>query len=73
MQTIRASEIAEYSFCAKAWWLRRVAGLKPRGAARRAAGVRHHARHGMLVRLSSFALWAGLFAMALGLLLLFLL
>ncbi|PDW04937.1 hypothetical protein [Candidatus Viridilinea mediisalina] len=73
MPNVRASEIAEYTFCAKAWWLRRVAGAQPRGAGRRAAGVRRHARHGMLVRLSNVALWAGVLAMALGLLLLFLL
>jgi CRISPR/Cas system-associated exonuclease Cas4 (RecB family) len=70
MQTIRASEIGEYVYCARAWWLRRVAGEQPEGAARRAAGVRRHARHGLAVALSRLALWAGLLALAAGLLLL---
>ncbi|RRR67816.1 MAG: hypothetical protein EI684_18390 [Candidatus Viridilinea halotolerans] len=74
MPTIRASEVAEYTFCARAWWLRRVAGVRPTtGGARRAAGIRRHARHGVLVRLSGWALWLGLLLLALGLLLLFLL
>jgi CRISPR/Cas system-associated exonuclease Cas4 (RecB family) len=70
MPTIRASEVAEYTFCARAWWLRRVGGEQPTGAARRAAGVRRHARHGFAVAMSRLLLWAGLLALAVGLLLL---
>lgn len=69
---IRASEVADYVYCARAWWLRRVAGLEPDGQARRHAGAAHHARHGSLVRASNLLLvLAGLVLLAaLGLLLL---
>jgi CRISPR/Cas system-associated exonuclease Cas4 (RecB family) len=52
MQVIRASEIGEYVFCARAWWLRRVAGLEPAGRPRRSQGIRRHRRHGHLVAAS---------------------
>lgn len=42
---IRASEISEYVYCARAWWLRRVAGLEPTGRERRETGSRLHRRH----------------------------
>jgi len=43
---IRASEMGEYVFCARAWWLRRVAGLEPAGHERREMGTALHHRHG---------------------------
>ncbi|NTU83621.1 MAG: hypothetical protein HGA45_30335 [Chloroflexales bacterium] len=66
---IRASEVGDYVYCARSWWLRRVAGEEPEGRERRAAGVRLHARHGRAVSFSSAALWMGLIALAAGLLL----
>ena len=43
---IRASEVGEYVFCARAWWLRRE-GVEPaRGADARAAGAAWHTAHG---------------------------
>ncbi|MEI6181510.1 MAG: hypothetical protein WCP31_12195 [Chloroflexales bacterium] len=69
MPTIRASELGEYVYCARAWWLRRVAGLEPTGRERRAAGTARHTRHGRLVSFSSGALWAGVFVFAIGVLL----
>jgi hypothetical protein len=64
---IRASGMGEYTFCARAWWLRR-AGVKPtRGGEARAAGTRWHKGHGrsverakMLRRLSALCLYAAL-------------
>jgi CRISPR/Cas system-associated exonuclease Cas4 (RecB family) len=56
MPVIRASEVGEYVYCARAWWLRRVAGLEPAGRARRAAGVALHTRHSRAVRRSSMLL-----------------
>jgi CRISPR/Cas system-associated exonuclease Cas4 (RecB family) len=53
MPVIRASEVGEYVYCARAWWLRRVAGLEPAGHARRAAGIALHTKHSRTVRLSS--------------------
>jgi CRISPR/Cas system-associated exonuclease Cas4 (RecB family) len=46
---IRASEIGEYVYCARAWWLRRVAGLEPDGSERRERGTLLHRRHGRAV------------------------
>jgi len=46
---IRASEIGEYVYCARAWWLRRVAGLEPDGHERRERGTLLHRRHGRAV------------------------
>ncbi|WP_298816951.1 hypothetical protein [Chloroflexus sp.] len=59
MDIIRASELGEYAYCARAWWLRRVAGVEPDGAERRAAGTVSHARHGRLVVFSQRLLWIG--------------
>jgi CRISPR/Cas system-associated exonuclease Cas4 (RecB family) len=43
---VRASGMSEYTFCARAWWLRRE-GVEPtRGGERRAAGKDWHERHG---------------------------
>jgi CRISPR/Cas system-associated exonuclease Cas4 (RecB family) len=56
MRVIRASEIGEYVYCARSWWLRRVVGWEPSGAERRAEGVRRHMRHGRMVALSSWLL-----------------
>jgi len=46
---IRASEVGEYVYCARAWWLRRVAGLEPAGRERRERGSALHRRHGRAV------------------------
>ncbi len=59
MDIIRASELGEYYYCARAWWLRRVVGLEPDGAERRALGVAGHARHGQMVAASHWLLWLG--------------
>jgi CRISPR/Cas system-associated exonuclease Cas4 (RecB family) len=58
MQIIRASEVGEYVYCARAWWLRRVAGEEPAGQERRDLGTRHHARHSRAVALSGWLIWA---------------
>jgi hypothetical protein len=41
--------MGEYLYCARAWWLRRVAGLEPAGRERREHGVALHRRHGLAV------------------------
>ena len=46
---IRASEMGEYVYCARAWWLRRVAGWEPAGHERREMGTVLHQRHGQAV------------------------
>jgi hypothetical protein len=49
MRVIRASEIAEYVFCRRAWWLHHVQGLAPANVQELAAGTSAHAGHGRLV------------------------
>ncbi|GAB4436182.1 MAG: hypothetical protein OHK0015_27750 [Chloroflexi bacterium OHK40] len=67
MEVIRASEVADYVYCARSWWLGRVAGAEPEGRERRAHGTLMHAIHGRGVRLSRVALVAGLIALAIAL------
>ncbi len=61
MPMIRASEVGEYVYCARAWWLRRVIGEEPAGQDRRDLGTLRHARHSRAVNLSGGLIWlAGL-------------
>jgi hypothetical protein len=49
-ETLRASEIGEYVFCARAWRLR-LDGYEPTGeGGRLVAGQQFHERHGRAVR-----------------------
>lgn len=59
MNIIRASEVGEYVYCARAWWLRRVGGLRPQGGTRFELGTALHARHGRAVALSRTLVIAG--------------
>ena len=43
---IRASEIGQYVFCQRAWWLGTVQGYRPVNDAALAAGSQAHLRHG---------------------------
>ena len=64
---LRASEVAEYVYCARAWRLR-IEGHRPAsGQARREAGVAWHQAHGQaVVRARRMRLLAGIaFALAL--------
>ena len=47
---IRASEIGQYDFCAKAWWLGSVEGVQPSNVRELQAGTRAHEEHGRQVR-----------------------
>jgi hypothetical protein len=47
---IRASEIGEYVFCHRAWWLHRVQGLESANRAQMEAGVARHVEHGRTVQ-----------------------
>ena len=59
-QFIRASEIGEYTYCARAWKLKLDGHQPAAGRAARAAGEAWHRRHGRSVRqarrLRAFAL-----------------
>ena len=47
---IRASEIAEYAYCSRAWWLKQVRGWQITDRRPLQAGDRYHRRHGNQVR-----------------------
>lgn len=49
---IRASEIGEYVYCRRAWWLHHIVGIEPAGRQRREHGTALHVRHGRQVWLS---------------------
>ncbi len=49
MRIIRASEIGEYLYCRRAWWLRHVQGLESANEPMMAEGTEAHAGHGRLV------------------------
>lgn len=46
---IRASEIGQYVFCHRAWWLGAVQGYRPVNDAALEAGTQAHLRHGRSV------------------------
>lgn len=46
---IRASELGEYVYCARSWWLQRVRGVSTRHVAALAEGQQVHDRHGRTV------------------------
>lgn len=56
-RVIRASEIAEYVFCRRAWWLSRVVGYEVRESEALAEGSAYHQRHGGLVWRAVLARW----------------
>lgn len=49
LPVIRASEINEYAFCARAWWLARARGLEPDNTVELAQGMASHKRHGVVL------------------------
>ncbi len=46
---VRASEVGQYSFCARAWWLQRVLGFQPDNVAALDRGLALHHAHGRSV------------------------
>jgi len=48
-QVIRASELGEYAYCARAWWLGRVLGYRPMNLEKLAHGEAAHVLHGQEV------------------------
>ena len=46
---IRASEIAQYAYCARAWWLSRVKGYRSANVAAMRRGTVQHRTHGRAV------------------------
>jgi hypothetical protein len=54
-RVIRASELGEFGFCPRAWWLSRVLGLEGANQEQRDRGKEVHRRHGRAVWLSLLA------------------
>jgi hypothetical protein len=52
-RVIRASEIGQYDFCAKAWWLGSIEGVPPSNVHELQAGTAVHEEHGRQVRRAS--------------------
>ncbi len=50
---IRASEIGQYDFCAKAWWLGSVEGVQPSNIRELQTGTAAHEEHGRQVQRAS--------------------
>ena len=69
---IKASEIGEYVYCRRSWWLHQVAGWKPGRPERLAQGTALHAAHGRAVGASGALLVVGALLVAGALLLLIL-
>lgn len=46
---IRASEVAQYAFCARSWWLQRVRGYRSSNLAAMDRGTVRHRAHGRTV------------------------
>jgi hypothetical protein len=59
-RVIRASEIGEYEFCARAWWMAHVLGRERENPGELAAGRERHVRHGRSLELSSVLQQIGL-------------
>ena len=58
---LRASEVGQYAFCARAWWLGRVKGYRSANVAALRKGQARHRAHGRAVagyhRLRRAAIW----------------
>lgn len=51
-QWIRASEIGDYLYCRRNWWLKRSRGIVSQNVRELAEGERHHQKHGQMVQQS---------------------
>ena len=49
---IRASEIGDYLYCRRSWWLKRNQGIAPRNVRQLTRGEQHHRQHGQRVQQS---------------------
>ena len=57
---IRASELAQYRYCARAWWLQSVKGVQPANTRDLAQGEAAHRRHGQTVWLAGALRWVAI-------------
>lgn len=57
---IRASEIGEYVWCHRAWWLGRVVGVPNANRAQMEAGIERHRAHGHRVQRAMYVKYAAI-------------
>lgn len=62
-RVIRASELGQYAYCARAWWLQTIREIQPANARDLRQGEAAHRQHGRAVWLAGALRW-----MAIGLL-----
>jgi len=67
---IRASELGQYAYCAKAWWLGSVEGVPSANVREMDAGASAHEQHGQAVQISVWLNRAGIACLVLGALIL---
>lgn len=51
---IQASEISDYVYCRRSWWLRQMRGYAPQNMRELQAGQQYHQGHGRIVQQSSW-------------------
>jgi len=66
---IRVSEINQYAYCAKAWWLGAIEGVQPSNIHELQAGTWAHVRHGRTLAVAGWARRAAIGLLLIGLLL----
>ena len=49
---VTASQVGQYAYCARAWWLNAIEGVAPTDLGAFSAGTAAHERHGWRVSLS---------------------
>ncbi len=67
---IRASEIGQYDFCAKAWWLGSIEGVQPSNIRELQAGTAAHEQHGRQVQRAAHMQFAAFALIAIGIIVL---
>ncbi len=68
-RVIRASELGQYAYCARAWWLQTIRGIPPANTRDLQQGEATHRRHGQTVWLAGALRWAAIGLLALAILL----
>ena len=63
---IRASEIGQYRYCARAWWLNSVLGVPSANTRELAGGEQQHQTHGRKVWVSNGLRWVALALLVVG-------
>ncbi len=66
---LRASEIGQYLYCHRAWWLHQVQGVPLANVRELAAGTARHAAHGRQVALAVWSRRAAVVLLVLGIVL----